>query len=231
MSHINKFNKCITQLLSAEIEIDEEDQAIILLASLLKSYETLVTTLLVGKQTLTVDEVTTALLETEKIKQPTNEDEFADMLLASTNGGSLTNSWILDSGCTYHMCPHKEWFCTYQPCDVGTFLMGNDAICKVIGIGTVKIKMHDGLVRTLGNVRHIPELKKNLISLGTLDSLGYGFSAKGGLLKVCKGSLIVMKGEKAGNLYRLLGELFKVELQLPLIQNPVMTTSIYGTCF
>ncbi|KAL5547991.1 hypothetical protein UlMin_003222 [Ulmus minor] len=93
------------------------------------------------------------------------------MLLASTNGGSLTNSWILDSGCTYHMCPHKEWFCTYQPYDVGTVLMGNDASCKVIGIGTVKIKMHDGIVRTLGNVRHILELKKNLISLGTFDSL------------------------------------------------------------
>ena len=48
-SHINKFNKCITQLLSVEIEIDEEDQAIILFTSLPKSYETLVTTLLVGK--------------------------------------------------------------------------------------------------------------------------------------------------------------------------------------
>ena len=70
--HIKKFNKCITQLLSVEIEIDEEYQAIILLASLLKSYETLVTTLLVGKQTLMVDEVTTALLETEKIKQPSS---------------------------------------------------------------------------------------------------------------------------------------------------------------
>ncbi|KAL5554002.1 hypothetical protein UlMin_041403 [Ulmus minor] len=93
------------------------------------------------------------------------------MLLASMNGGSVANSWILDSGCTYHMCPHKEWFYTYQPCDVGTVLMGNDASYKVIRIGTVKIKMYDGIVRILGNVQHIPKLKKNLISLGTLDSL------------------------------------------------------------
>ena len=45
--HINNFNKCITQLLSVEIKIDEEDKSVILLASLPKSYETLVTTLLV----------------------------------------------------------------------------------------------------------------------------------------------------------------------------------------
>ncbi|KAL5537520.1 hypothetical protein UlMin_043650 [Ulmus minor] len=94
------------------------------------------------------------------------------MLLASTNEGSLANSWILDSRCTYHMCPYKEWFCTYQPYDVGIVLMGNDVSCKVIEIGTVKIKMHDGIIKTLCNVRHFPKLKKNLISLETLDSLG-----------------------------------------------------------
>ena len=66
---INNFNECITQLLSVEVKIDEEDKAIILLASLSKSYETLVTTLLVGKSMLTVDEVATTLLETANMKQ------------------------------------------------------------------------------------------------------------------------------------------------------------------
>ena len=31
------------------------------------------------------------------------------------------------------------------------------------------IKMSDGVVRTLEEVRHIPEVKKNLISLGIPD--------------------------------------------------------------
>ena len=103
------------------------------------------------------------------------------------------------------MCPNRNWFDTYKSCDAGTVLMGNDARCKVIGIGTVKIKMFDGVVRILSDVRHIPDLTKNLISLGTLDSLGYGYSGKGGVLKVSKGALVVMKGEKTGNLYRLIG--------------------------
>ena len=52
----------------------------------------------------------------------------------------LADKWILDSGCSYHMCPHREWFDTYNSYNGGTVLMGNDAVCKTIGIGTIKIK-------------------------------------------------------------------------------------------
>ena len=38
--------------------------------------------------------------------------------------------------------------------------MGNNITCKVVGIGTVRIKMYDGVVRTLSDVRHVPDLKK-----------------------------------------------------------------------
>ena len=48
--------------------------------------------------------------------------------------------------------------------------MGNNAACKVIGIGSVRLKMSDGIIRELDNVRHIPELKRNLISLGMIDN-------------------------------------------------------------
>jgi len=66
--------------------------------------------------------------------------------------------------------------------------------------------MHDGIVRTLTDVMHILDMSKNLISLSTLDGKGYKYSSGDGLLKVPKGSLIVMKGElKSPNLYRLRG--------------------------
>ena len=55
--------------------------------------------------------------------------------------------------------------------------MGNDATCTIIGMGTIKIKMSDGVVRTLEEVRHIPDMRKNLISLGTLDSKGYSYKS------------------------------------------------------
>jgi len=83
--------------------------------------------------------------------------------------------------------------------------MGNNMSCKVVGIGSIRIKMHDGVVRTLTNVRHIPDLKKNLISLGTLDSQGCKYCTEGRVLRVCKGSLIVIKGKLVNGLYLLQG--------------------------
>ena len=65
--------------------------------------------------------------------------------------------------------------------------------------------MYDHIVKTLSDVRHVPDLKKNLISLGVLDSNGYKFTGQNGVLKVSKGALVVMKAEKVGNLYRLKG--------------------------
>ena len=51
----------------------------------------------------------------------------------------------------------------------GVVLMGNNATCKVAGIGTVRIKMFDGVVKTLGDGKHVSHVKRNLISLSTLD--------------------------------------------------------------
>lgn len=53
--------------------------------------------------------------------------------------------------------------------------MGNDTKCRVIGIGTIKFKMFDGIIHTLGDVRHVVKLKKNLISFKALDQKGYMF--------------------------------------------------------
>ena len=43
--------------------------------------------------------------------------------------------------------------------------MGNDHALKIASIGTVKIKMFDGSIRTIQGVRHVKGLKKNLLSI------------------------------------------------------------------
>ena len=137
--------------------------------------------------------------------------------------------WILDSGCSYHMCPYRDWFTNYQSIDGGKVLMGNNAACKVVGIGAIKIKMFDGIVRTLLDVKHVPELKKNLISLGTLDSNGCTYKAGGGVMRISKGALVVMKGLKHNGLY-----FFKiVQLQVLQLCHPqiqIRKLPSYGIC-
>ena len=88
----------------------------------------------------------------------------------------------------------------------GVVLMGNNASCKVAGIRTVHIRMFDGVVGALGDVRHVPGLKRNLISSSTLDAKGYKYTGEGGVLKISKGALVVMKGhQKTAMLYVLQG--------------------------
>lgn len=133
------------------------------------------------------------------------DDSFDGGVLVAFAGCAKTNDeWILDSVCTFHMCPNRDWFATYEPVEGGTVLMGDNSSCKVAGIGSIQIKMFDGIVRTLTDVRHIPDLKRNLISLSTLDGKGYKYSGEGGVLNVSKGSLVVTKADiKSANLYHL----------------------------
>jgi hypothetical protein len=77
------------------------------------------------------------------------------------------------------MSPKRDWFTAYDFVNGGLVLMGNDVACKIVGMDIIRIRMHDGIMRTLKNIRHILDLKKNLISLGTLDSLGYKYSGEG----------------------------------------------------
>ena len=79
-----------------------------------------------------------------------DSDSDGDMLSVSSSASRLIDSWVLDSTCSFHVTPHRDWFDTYKSINCGFVLMSNDATCKVVGIGTIKIKMFDNVVRTLG---------------------------------------------------------------------------------
>ena len=129
-----------------------------------------------------------------------------EVLVAFAGCANSGDEWILDSAASFHICINRDWFITYDSVNAGSVKMGDDSPCQIIGIGSVQIKMHDGIIRTLTDVRHILDMRKNLISLSTLDGKGYKYSGGDGVLKVSKGSLIVMKGDlKSANLYRLRG--------------------------
>ena len=67
------------------------------------------------------------------------------------------------------------------------------------------MKMFDGMVRTLTDVRYVSDLKKNLISLATLDKIRCRITCEGRVMKIARGSLVVMKGKLNGSLYALEG--------------------------
>lgn len=81
--------------------------------------------------------------------------------------------------------------------------MGNNSSSKTIGIGSIRIRMAHGTNRTLLGVSHIPDMKRNLISLGALDRIGYRIAAEGGVLKVTRRNQLLLRGNRINNLYVL----------------------------
>jgi len=66
---------------------------------------------------------------------------------------------------------------------------------------TMQIKMLDGMVRELKEVRYVPQFKKNLISVGALKTLGLEVYIGDGVLKMTKSSMVISKGVHRNNLY------------------------------
>jgi hypothetical protein len=74
-------------------------------------------------------------------------------------------------------------------------------------MGKVKIKQCNGNQWLLKEVRHVPDLRKNLISTGKLESEGCISIFTYKMWKVIKGSLVIVKGEKVGTLYLCTGNI------------------------
>ena len=131
------------------------------------------------------------------------ESKDADVLIAADK--KFSSEWILDSGCSFHICPQKDFFITFEKVNGGRVLLGNNLACKVAGIGSISIKMYDGKVINLEQVRYVPELKTNLISLGMIDQLGYSIKVEKGELQIIRNGTVIMKGSRRNWLYVLNG--------------------------
>lgn len=102
------------------------------------------------------------------------------------------SEWLLNSTATYHVCTKRECFFSYEKLDTGVVLMGNDNPCRTVEIGTIRFKLHDEMIMELTEVRHIPDMTHNLISLGMLESKGFKVILEDGVSKVLHGALVII---------------------------------------
>eukprot|EP00253_Pinus_taeda_P002476 PITA_02476 len=112
---------------------------------------------------------------------------------------NITHSWVVDSGASFHATPDKKYFHDYVQGDFGQVRLGDDKPCKIVGMGKVLVKQQNG--NLLKEVRHVRDLKKNLISTGRLGGEGCVTTLTDKAWKVTKGALVIEKGEKVGTLY------------------------------
>ena len=91
-----------------------------------------------------------------------------DALILSVD--NISESWVVDSGASFHATPHRKHFVDYVQGDFGQVYLSDYTPWKIVGMGKVKIKQCNGNQWLLKEVRHVPYLRKNLISTGQLVS-------------------------------------------------------------
>lgn len=130
------------------------------------------------------------------------EDMYNDgeLLVISNSDFKLDEEWITDTICIFYMCLNRDLFSTYKIVSKGFGVMRNNSHCRITGIGRVRIKMLDGIVKTLDAVRHLPDLKRNFISLNTLYSKGYKYTYASRVLEVNKDIRVVLNNHKRSQL-------------------------------
>ncbi|GJS60502.1 zinc finger, CCHC-type containing protein [Tanacetum coccineum] len=198
--YIDEFHKLVGDLAAIDTAISDEDQAFLLLTSLPSSYDNFVETLLYGRDTLKLEDVLTTL----------NSKELQNMTEAKGDGGEglyvRGRSGQNRYGVGYNHKKSQGFVKNDQVSvmklmeyDGGNILLGDGRECRIQGIGKVQVQMRDGSSFVLDNIKYVPELRRNLISLGTLKKEGFTVKMQSDKIKVIKGSLVVLSGTRRAN--------------------------------
>ncbi|CAA7041690.1 unnamed protein product [Microthlaspi erraticum] len=123
----------------------------------------------------------------------------------SANDQDSKEQWVIDSGCTYHMTSRKDWFSEFNENASTTILLGDNHTVESKGCGSVKLRTNGGSIKVLNNVRYVPNLRRNLISTGTLDKLGYTHEGGDGVVSFFKNKKLALCGILKNGLYILDG--------------------------
>ena len=82
--------------------------------------------------------------------------------------------------------------------------LGDDEPCDIVRKGDVVVSLFNGLTLKLRNVKHVPKLKRNLISIIQLANGGLKTTFDGDVCKITKGAMVA-HGKKEGTLYTMSG--------------------------
>ena len=101
----------------------------------------------------------------------------------------------------FHTTPHREIIQNYTTSDFGKVYLADGTALDVVGMGDIHILLPNGSVWLLEKVRHILDLRRNLIYVGQLDDEGNAILFVGGTWKVTKEARVLAHGKKTGTQY------------------------------
>ena len=103
---------------------------------------------------------------------------------------------MVDTVASFHITARRDFFSSYTSGSFGWVRMGNEAKCEIVDMGYVELETSIGCKLVLKDVRHVPEMRFSLISVGKLDDEGYHSHLGEGKWKLTKGSLVLARRKK-----------------------------------
>ena len=67
-----------------------------------------------------------------------SKDSRDDLVIVSDRTMEYDSHWTLDLAYSHNYTSHRKWFASY----------------KVAGVGTVRVRMYDRVIKTLTNIKH-----------------------------------------------------------------------------
>uniref|UniRef100_A0A2N9HLW0 Integrase catalytic domain-containing protein n=1 Tax=Fagus sylvatica TaxID=28930 RepID=A0A2N9HLW0_FAGSY len=223
--HLSEFQDLVNQLTRMNLVVDDELQALLLLSSLPDSWETLVVSLSnsAPNGVLQLAMVKDSLFNEETRRKDMGKDDAQALVTENRGRSKGRNSkgrsksrredecchvadpydeWVIDSAASYHVTLRREFFTSYKAGNLGRVKMGNKSYADIVRISDICVETNTGYTLKLKDVRHIPDMRLNLISVSVLDKEGYESHLGNGKWKLFKGSLVFARGKICCTLYK-----------------------------
>ena len=126
-------------------------------------------------------------------------ENVQDALLLSAD--SPMDTWILDSGASFHTTADREIIDNYVAGDFGKVYLADGEPLDIVGMGEVRINLPTKSTWVLQKVRHVPKLMRNLIFVEQLDVEGHVVTFGNDSWKISRGAMVIARGSKTGTLY------------------------------
>ncbi|XP_008238819.1 PREDICTED: uncharacterized protein LOC103337440 [Prunus mume] len=119
----------------------------------------------------------------EKANYMETKEEMMLMALVESKEAAMQRIWFLNSGCSNHMCGKKEMFGELDSSFKESVKLGNNSSLIVQGKGNVQMEVN-GIIHVIIGVFYIPDLQKNLLSIGQLQEKGLTVLIQHGKCKI-----------------------------------------------
>lgn len=106
-----------------------------------------------------------------KLKRDQKKNGGDKTLLVSAMIAHSADDWIVDSGCTSHMCNNKDLISDYRNITNLVCIANSDKL-ESEGLGNVNISLNNNDVRKILDVMHVPQLSSNLLSVSKMVEKG-----------------------------------------------------------